>query len=292
MAIWEMKKYNIPASIKLAQGIIESGRGTSTLARKANNHFGIKCHKGWKGQKFYYDDDAPNECFRKYKSVEDSFRDHSKFLSTRGRYSKLFKLKITDYKGWARGLQSAGYATNKRYSIMLINTIEKYKLYRYDDKKYQRKVLRGKDIDDVDYAADSHQNIPVNGEPETSVNKKTYSETSIKAFNRKIYTNNKVRFIFAKKGDTFATIAKDLKMYEWQIPKYNDLSKKASIKEGQMIYIQKKKKRSNEKTHTVRRNETLHSISQLYAIRLDHLCKKNNLQKTDNLRVGQQLKLR
>jgi LysM repeat protein len=289
MAIIEMRKYKIPASITLAQGILESGNGNSTLARKANNHFGIKCHKGWKGQKFYWDDDAPDECFRKYKKVEESFRDHSRFLRTRGRYSKLFKLKITDYKGWARGLQQAGYATNKQYSRLLIKIIEENKLYKYDNKKYQRKILKGKIIEEIDKDIIDEAGV---SEATSQSPPKTYKESSINAFNRKIYTNNNVRFIFAKAGDTFTLIAQDLKIYAWQLPKYNDLDKKANLKEGQMIYIQKKKRKSSEKIHTVKRNETLHSVSQLYGIRLKLLCKKNGLTKNDIISVGQQLKLR
>lgn len=163
------------------------------------------------------------------------------------------------------------------------------KLYRYDDKKYQRKILRGKIIEEIDkdIATETVISKPVSQSPP-----KTYKELSINAFSRKIYTNNNVRFIFAKKGDTFTTIAQDLKIYSWQLPKYNDLGKKSSLKEGQMIYIQKKKKRSSERIHTVKRNETLHSISQLYGVRQGSLCKRNGLTKDDMISVGQQLKLR
>jgi flagellum-specific peptidoglycan hydrolase FlgJ len=138
IAVSEMKKYGIPASITLAQGILESGSGKGTLAVKANNHFGIKCHD-WKGAKIYHDDDKRQECFRKYKNSNRSFRDHSEFLSKRGRYASLFKLDKDDYKGWANGLRRAGYATDKRYPQKLISIIERYELYKFDGRISKKK---------------------------------------------------------------------------------------------------------------------------------------------------------
>ena len=131
LAISEMKQYGIPASITLAQGILESGSGKGRLAVQANNHFGIKCH-GWTGGKIYHDDDRAQECFRKYKTPEGSFRDHSEFLAKRKRYARLFQLDINDYKGWARELRKAGYATDRKYPQKLISLIERYELYQYD----------------------------------------------------------------------------------------------------------------------------------------------------------------
>ncbi|WP_417871093.1 glucosaminidase domain-containing protein [Winogradskyella sp.] len=142
----EMRRYKIPASITLAQGILESASGKGRLAVKANNHFGIKCH-GWTGAKIYHDDDRSQECFRKYKEAKSSYEDHSKFLTGRGRYADLFKLKQDDYKGWARGLKKAGYATDRKYPDKLISLIERYKLYEYDEevlgsKKDEIKIVR------------------------------------------------------------------------------------------------------------------------------------------------------
>ena len=133
IAMKEMQTYGIPASITLAQGILESGSGKGRLAVKANNHFGIKCH-GWEGKKIYHDDDEKQECFRKYKSAETSFRDHSLFLANRKRYSKLFDLRTSDYKNWAKELRKAGYATDRKYPQKLISLIERYKLHEYDKK--------------------------------------------------------------------------------------------------------------------------------------------------------------
>ncbi len=135
-AVEEMQRVGIPASITLAQGLLESGFGNSRLATEGNNHFGIKCHKGWTGEKMYEDDDAANECFRKYKSAYESFKDHSDFLTTRSRYAFLFELDSDDYKGWAKGLKKAGYATNPQYANKLIELIERYELFRFDDENY------------------------------------------------------------------------------------------------------------------------------------------------------------
>lgn len=143
LAVMEMHEYKIPASITLAQGILESGNGRSQLASKSNNHFGIKCHRGWKGERVYHDDDEKGECFRKYKYVQTSYKDHSKFLSGRKRYASLFKLRKSDYKGWARGLKKAGYATDRKYPKKLIKIIEDYRLYEFD-KFTKRDLKRGK----------------------------------------------------------------------------------------------------------------------------------------------------
>jgi len=275
LAIEEMKKFKIPASITMAQGILESGNGNSTLARKAKNHFGIKCHKGWKGKSMKWTDDAPNECFRKYNSVNESFRDHSEFLAGRDRYASLFKLNITDYKGWARGLQRAGYATNKSYSKLLIKIIEENNLHKLDDKK----LLAEKGIQYFD---------PNFVQPSES----EFEAIDISGAKRQIFTNNKTRFIFAEAGDNFNKIAKDLNIYAWQVYKYNELNKKDKIVAGQMIYIQAKKRKASSKTHIVKQNETLYSVSQLYGIKLKNLCKKNKLDKDSYLYEGQQLKLR
>lgn len=154
IAIDKMEKYKIPASITLAQGILESGNGLSTLAKKSNNHFGIKCHSGWKGKKVYHDDDRKGECFRKYPSPEGSFNDHSKFLTGRGRYEFLFDLKPDDYKAWAKGLKKAGYATDRKYPKKLISFIETFELYKYDDlvldEKGYKRFLKDEDYEDYE----------------------------------------------------------------------------------------------------------------------------------------------
>jgi len=270
-AIDKMEAYGIPASITLAQGILESGSGNSELARKANNHFGIKCHKGWTGKTFHTDDDAKDECFRKYKSPDESYRDHSLFLTTRDRYADLFKLKLTDYKGWARGLKKAGYATNPKYPQLLIRIIEENMLFEFD---------RG---NTANYLASTNPlsppAIPLDDQPIAEIETIDYELIEIWETGRKVYINNGVKFIWAEPGDSFYDIAADFEIYSWQLPKYNELHKKASLQNGQMVYIEKKKKKNKEvNTHTVRSGESMHSISQRYGIQLYHLYKKNKME--------------
>ena len=162
IAIDKMEKYKIPVSITLAQGILESGNGLSTLAKKSNNHFGIKCHSGWKGKRVYHDDDKKGECFRKYPSPEGSFDDHSVFLTGRGRYEFLFDLKPDDYKAWAKGLKKAGYATDRKYPKKLISFIETFELYEYDDlvldEKSYKRAMRMNDNKFQDKREDAQDN--------------------------------------------------------------------------------------------------------------------------------------
>lgn len=272
IAIQEMIEFNIPASITLAQGILESGSGNSRLAREGNNHFGIKCHQGWEGETIRMDDDAPKECFRKYSNPIDSYKDHSFFLSQRGRYSFLFDLKITDYKGWARGLKKAGYATNPKYDKMLIKIIEEHQLYKYD-------LMTG------DYVA-------VNKYPNEIPKDKNrkYEPLEVAGSDRKVFTNNGVKFIFARAGDDFYKIADDLNIYNFQVWKYNDLDKKDNLREGDMVYIQKKKNKSkSESYHYVKPGETMRSISQLYGIKLKKLYRLNRMERGSKPRTGQML---
>ncbi len=264
IAIKEMIKYKIPASITLAQGLLESNNGNSELAVNANNHFGIKCHLDWEGATYYQDDDEKDECFRKYKDAEESFKDHSKFLSTKTRYDNLFELEITDYKGWAKRLKDDGYATNKEYDIKLINIIETNNLQAYDlENNKSLSVKKGKD---------KYQNNTTG--------------------NRKILTRNDVRYIIARNDDTFMKIAKELDIGVWQIYKYNDLKKTDHINADDIIYIQPKKRKGTEEYHIVKQGETMQSISQLYCIKLKHLYRKNNMTVGTQASAGQKLWLR
>jgi LysM repeat protein len=276
IAIEEMNAYHIPASITLAQGILESGNGNSTLARKANNHFGIKCHKGWNGKTYHMDDDEKNECFRKYPDPHESFKDHSIFLSTRNRYAFLFNLEINDYKGWAHGLKQAGYATNPNYPRLLIKLIEENQLYQYDE-YYQRQSL----------AAISK--YPRNIKPDS---REDFNAITIGADNREVYENNGIKFIRAREGDSFYQIAQDFSIYTWQVYKYNDLKKKSTISEGQVLYLEKKKNKGPKAMHIVEPGETLHDISQAYGVKLKKLCKYNTLDKDARLYPNQEVRLR
>jgi len=278
LAIKEMNTYSIPASIILAQGILESGNGNSRLAKNGKNHFGIKCHEGWDGKTILWDDDTSKECFRKYNSVADSYRDHSEFLANRGNYSQLFKLPITDYKGWATGLQKAGYATNNKYSTLLIRIIEENNLHQFDDKKL---LARNSKNESASY------NQQTNSPSESD-----FEPIDISTNDRPLYSNNGVKFIFAEAGDSFTSIARDLDIYTWQVYKYNDLKKDDTLKEGQMLYLQKKKRKASQKFHIAKANESIYSIAQLYGVQLKTILKKNKLELSDSIQVGQQIKLR
>lgn len=206
LAVSEMHKYKIPASITLAQGILESGNGRSTLASKSNNHFGIKCHTGWKGERVYYDDDAKGECFRKYKHVQTSYKDHSTFLSTRRRYEDLFKLRKSDYKGWAKGLKKAGYATDRKYPKKLIKIIQDYRLYEFD--KFTKKDLR-----------------------KGKKNKKEEEEPIVKT------KKNFSKSYQVQKGDTLYSISKKFGTSVDQLKKINGLQSN-TLSIGQKLWVQ------------------------------------------------------
>lgn len=279
IAIKKQKEYKIPASITLAQGILESGSGNSSLARKANNHFGIKCHKGWKGKTYIMDDDTKDECFRKYKKAEDSYKDHSKFLTQRGRYSFLFEYSTTDYKKWAYGLKKAGYATNKKYPELLIKIIEKYDLSQYDKKQKHgsRKSSR----------ADKTENYP-------TVTIDCFKEVDRWPSGRRIFKNNNRNLIIIKKGDTFYDLAEEFGIYSWQFYSYNELKKSHVLQIGEIIYLEKKKRKAEKiyKFHIVKPGETVHKIAQLYGVREKRIYKMNNLPIGIQIAVGKKIRLR
>lgn len=267
IAIEQMKRWKIPASITLAQGILESGAGQSDLVRRSNNHFGIKCH-GWTGRTVRKDDDERNECFRAYDSAFDSYEDHSRFLASGQRYRSLFSLKITDYKGWAYGLKAAGYATNPQYATRLIELIQLYKLYNYDTAKGYDKFMTERTKD--------HR---VNGQ----------SLHPIKIYNKNYY-------LYARRGDTFRSIGKEINISYKKIAKYNERERDDQLVDGEIIWLKKKQKRAPKeykgRLHYVRQGESMYSIAQKYGIRLESLYKMNNLSPDYDIRVGDGLKLR
>ena len=267
IAIEEMHRWKIPASITLAQGIFESGAGQSELARKGNNHFGIKC-SGWEGRKVYHDDDARNECFRAYNSVYESYEDHSRFLANGQRYRSLFNLKTTDYKGWARGLKAAGYATNPAYADKLIELIQLYKLYEYDKAKSADRFMVEHTKDHSVGGAALHP---------------------IKIFNKNYY-------LIARRGDTFKSIGEEVDISYRKIAKYNERNKNDRLTEGEVIWLKKKQKKAPKdykgRLHYVRQGESMYSIAQSYGIRLKSLYKLNHMSPDDDLQIGQGIKLR
>jgi LysM repeat protein len=267
IAIEQMLKWKIPASITLAQGLLESGAGNGRLATKANNHFGIKCH-GWKGRTIYHDDDARGECFRSYSSAYESFEDHSRFLSSGQRYKGLFKLRLTDYQGWARGLKAAGYATNPRYASQLIDIIQLYRLYQYDKATGYDKFMSQHA---KDHRVGGQQLHPI-----------------------KIY--NKNYYIVAREGDTFRLIGEEINISYRKIARYNERDKNDPLKPGEIIWLKKKQKKApkeyKDRLHYVRAGESMYSIAQKYGIRLKSLYKMNNLSPDYDLRIGDELRLR
>lgn len=281
IAVKEKREYGIPVSITLAQGMLESAYGNSRLASEANNHFGIKCHKKWTGETIFHDDDAKDECFRKYDHVEDSFKDHSKFLSGRERYSGLFELDITDYKGWAIGLKDAGYATNPMYGDILIKIIERYKLYQYDTLETQQEVLANKQKEISFPSGDDNISEGEDFEP-------IFWNQS----GRNIFKNNRIKCTVAKKGDNLKEIAADLESTENQLKRYNELTKQDTLEPGDFVYLQPKRRRASEEFHIVEEGETMHEISQIYGIKLKHLYKKNLMAQGTQPVIGQKLWLK
>ena len=263
LAIEQQKKYKIPASITLAQGLLESGAGQSDLARRSNNHFGIKCHSDWRGGRVYHDDDLRGECFRKYKRVEDSYEDHSKFLK-RSRYDQLFRLKITDYKGWARGLQKCGYATDRAYANKLIKVVEDYELYRFDSGTEHKPTREER----------KQQKYP--------------------AVKYTIYRTYGLLYVYAKDNDSFDQIARNLDFSVRDLKKFNEVPEDFPLQKGDIVYLEKKKKKADKPNydHVVQIGESMHSIAQKYGIQIKSLYKMNKKDKDYIPEEGDVLKLR
>ncbi|MCM1313443.1 MAG: glucosaminidase domain-containing protein [Bacteroides sp.] len=248
IAIEQMRKHHIPASITLAQGILESGAGSGQLALRSNNHFGIKCGSGWTGKTTRHNDDSPKECFRVYNSVKDSYEDHSKFL-LRDRYKRLFALSPLDYKAWARGLKACGYATNPSYAERLISLIDTYELHQYDEDEYGMRAVTS-----------------------------TYEEVSFSA--HQINKNNGVMYIVAKEYDTWESVAKEMSVSKRKLVRYNETSSSIPLLAGDIVYLEKKRKKADKKFgrkywHKIKAGESMYSISQSYAINVASLYKMN-----------------
>ena len=269
IAIEEMKTYGIPASVTLAQGIHESGCGQSTLALNSNNHFGIKCHDEWNGQTYHHDDDKPQECFRVYNTPEESFRDHSEFLKTRPRYANLFSLEPGDYKGWAKGLKAAGYATNPKYPEIIIKLIEDYNLNQYDDPESIAAATK-KDNPEVELIK---QSLQQSSTPVTS--EENPDETS--KYNFKERTVNDTKAVVYKKNMHIAAIARKYGITKEQIYAYNDMSPKAKFSDGELVYVESKKPEAIAYQYEVSEGETMHFISQRFGVQLSELLKRNGL---------------
>ncbi len=272
-AVTNMKRTGIPASITLAQGMLESANGNSTLAREGNNHFGIKCHDDWTGKRVYHHDDKRNECFRKYQSVYDSYADHSEFLSTRSRYAFLFDLKFDDYKGWAKGLKKAGYATDPNYPQRLIKIIEDNRLYLFDaeggDLKWRAQGNRHSSRSSDGFVVDPFRKHEVD-------------------------YNNGVKYVRLKEGDSFESISREFNLRDWELPFFNDLPDNANVKEQVFLYIEAKRNRAyrDHEFHVVKEGEKMQEISQMYGVKLKKLYRLNRMTFGVEAASGDKLHLR
>lgn len=295
IAVNEMYRSGVPASITLAQGIIESGSGLSKLALDGNNHFGIKCHNKWTGKTIYADDDKKNECFRAYASAEDSFRDHSDFLRYKDRYKFLFEYETTDYKSWAYGLKQAGYATSPTYAHKLIKVIEDYDLTRFDTMTVA--VAESLNSEAEAPAAPVEAVIP---ESPLTIEKAIPSDVSVAEeyrfpLNRQLYSRNGVPFIIALEGETYRSVAKSYHLFLKEILRYNDLIAEGILLPGTVVYLQPKKKEAPKglDMYIVSSDEeTLHAICQRFAVREKSIRKINGLGDDYVVREGDEIKLR
>ncbi|MEI6681882.1 MAG: glucosaminidase domain-containing protein [Bacteroidota bacterium] len=262
IAVKEMTVSHVPASITMAQGIFESNAGQSDLAKEANNHFGIKCHKEWTGDKMYKDDDKPHDCFRKYATVQESFHDHSSFLVERDRYKPLFQLKITDYREWALGLKKAGYATNPAYAEKLIHTIEAYQLYKLDRDDFGVSLV------------DSLKSI-IYGNVQPVLTRKAGEPGSVTG-SHPVFMNNRLRVTMAREGDDLKQLSALFQISERKLRKFNELADDR-LSKGDLVYLESKRRRAEVRTHLLEKGETLHHVAQKYGIKIKMIYKRNHI---------------
>lgn len=291
LAIEEMQRTGVPASIKLAQGIHETMAGTSVLVQKSNNHFGIKCKSNWTGESVSHDDDARGECFRKYPSAEDSYRDHSNFLKNNQRYAGLFALDPLDYSGWANGLKKAGYATNPKYPQIIIRLIEDYKLQDYSlialGKKEREDNLATTTTSTGDSSAAITSANESTGQPEEDA-----APSEAANFPSGEFKINETKVIYGKKGTPVLVIAQQYDVPLNKLFEYNEMVQVENLPDDQLVYLQRKRTKGHNEYHTVRAGETLRDISQTEAIRLESLLEYNQLKAHMRPAVGEKLYLR
>ncbi len=279
LAVIQQKEHGIPASITLAQGLLESGAGQSKFAKESNNHFGIKCHDDWTGDKIYHDDDNKGECFRKYDQVSDSYEDHSLLFKNKPRYAFLFNLSPTDYEGWAHGLKKAGYATDPVYAYKLISIIENYELHTYD-------LIQNVDKNGVAQNSTSENNV------KDAVSSPIGNIAAIQV--HQVLKNNHVRYIITLQGDTYGSIADEFNISEKNLRAYNEITGYAPLTPGTQLYLQYKKNKAGKAypTHIIREGETMYQIAQTYAIKTEKLYLLNRMPFSEGAKTGQVLKLR
>lgn len=308
-AVEEMEKYKIPASIKLAQGLLETGGGQSRLAKEGNNHFGIKCKDDWTGRSMKHTDDAPNECFRVYDDPKQSYEDHSKFLATRKFYQNLFNLDPKDYKAWAHGLKKAGYATNPKYAYILINTIEKYRLYEYDNvtsETVNLALLRqfpDLEKDPIFLASNQSKNKKEDIKKDAVTVKVPYRQTSYanqqKTVERiktkaeilntmlvKNHPNGGLKYVVVPEDTQLRFIANKFRVSEKNLMKWNELENNF-VKKNSIIFLEAKNSSGNVATYVCEEGEDMYAIAQKFAVKLDRLYTKNRMAEGERPRQGQ-----
>lgn len=286
VAITEEIRTGVPASITLAQGIHETGAGTSELVLKSNNHFGIKCKSDWGGASVSHDDDAKGECFRKYDDPMDSYKDHSDFLKYRPYYSSLFNLDPIDYKAWAYGLKKAGYATNPKYAYILIKLIEDYDLQQYTLLALNSKFENG----DAIYA-NKERNETLS---EANSNQPLVQKAVAKTYDYPtgVFKINETKVVFVKKGTAFLKVASDNDITLSHLFDFNDMKAIDISEADQLIYLQRKRKLGAEEYHVVQEGETIYDVAQLEGIRLESLLEYNLLKASMQPAVGEKLNLK
>ncbi len=289
IAIAEMHRTGVPASIKLAQGIHETTAGTSDLVRRSNNHFGIKCKSNWTGESVKHTDDAPNECFRKYEDPSQSYRDHSDFLKGSSRYASLFNLDPLDYSGWAYGLKKAGYATNPKYPQIIIKLIETYHLQDYTLIALGKMPAKENDVAAV-AVEELNTADPVN----SAVNAPVIEIRSekLQEYPAGEFKINNTRVIYATAGTSLLAIAQQYSISLSRLVEFNELEQAETLPEDQLIYLQRKRKTGSTEFHMVKPGETIRAIAQVEGIRLESLLEYNHLQNYMQPAMGEQLYLR
>lgn len=304
-AVEEMEKYKIPASITLAQGLLETGGGQSRLAKEGKNHFGIKCKETWTGKTMKHTDDAPNECFRVYDDPRQSYEDHSLFLTTRKHYSNLFNLDLKDYKGWAHGLKKSGYATNPKYAYILINKIEKYKLHEFDNvssKEVNYAILKKyPDLkNDVMFMAKlepkkvSKEPVTVNvpykqtsyAQQEKRVEKIKTKAQILNSMLIKTHPNKGLKYVVIPEDTDIQFVAKKFNINEDRLLKWNDLES-TELKKDDIVFLESKNSEGNKPTYYAQMGEDMHTISQKFGVKLNKLYAKNRMDEGQKLIPGQ-----
>lgn len=283
IAIAEEQRSGIPASIILAQGLHESEAGTSELCKASNNHFGIKCKDDWTGDRVYHDDDARQECFRSYSCAADSYRDHTDFLKHGSRYAFLFQLEPTDYEGWAYGLRKAGYATNVRYSQILIKFIKDYNLQQYTliamgrmkpEEEVVLSVPGMAPITPLTAAATNNELVQKDTATAVTVTAAAVPET---AYPEGEFTINRTRVVYAKAGASLLAIAQQFDIPLGRLLEFNDMKEEDVLVKGQLIFLQRKRRTGSIEFHVVRSGESLYDISQVEGVRIEDMLEMNQL---------------